>query len=209
MKINEIFHSIQGEGILIGIPTTFIRMTGCNLRCRWCDTRYAYDEGEEMAIPEILARVGELPGEFICITGGEPLLQDETTKLIEELCKRGYEVSLETNGSHSIEKMPCLDSLVISLDAKCPTSGMHGEMDFSNLELLGPNDQLKFIISDEQDYEYAKEMIVRYKPICSIIMTPVDGRELKDLTQWVLRDGLKVRVLPQLHKLIWGDVKGV
>jgi 7-carboxy-7-deazaguanine synthase len=120
----------------------------------------------------------------------------------------GYEVCLETNGSKSIEDIPCLGSMVISLDIKCPSSGMHEKMDLSNLELLSLNDQLKFIIADVKDYEYAKEIIDQYKPICSLIMTPVGGRRLKELTEWVLKDGLNVRVLPQLHKLIWGEKKG-
>jgi 7-carboxy-7-deazaguanine synthase len=209
MKINEIFHSIQGEGILIGIPTIFIRTTGCNLRCSWCDTKYAYDEGDEMSIDEIMEKVKEHSCTHVCITGGEPLLQEETPTLVERLNKKNYRICLETNGSKSIEVLPCLDSLVISLDVKCPSSGMQDKMDFSNLELLSLNDQLKFIIADEEDYKYAKEIIAKHKPICSIIMTPVDGKNLKNLAQWVLNDGLKVRVLPQLHKLIWGDRKGV
>lgn len=209
MLICEIFHSIQGEGILIGIPTTFIRTTGCNLRCSWCDTKYAYEEGKEMSIEEIMAKVKDFPTNHVCITGGEPLLQKDTFRLIQRLCDEGYEVCLETNGSKSIEEMPCLDSLMVSLDIKCPSSGMHKEMALSNLELLGPNDQLKFIIGDEKDYVHAKEVIAKHNPICSIIMMPVGGRELKNLAEWVLKDGLKVRVLPQLHKLIWGEKRGV
>jgi len=209
MKINEIFHTIQGEGILMGVPTVFIRFTGCNLRCGWCDTRYAYDEGEEMNLNDILQEVSEHPTSHVCITGGEPLLQDGVKNLIQALSDEGYTVLLETNGSQSIEELPCLDSLVISLDIKCPSSGMYEKMDFTNLEVLGPNDQLKFIVGDEKDYEYAKEIIDKYKPICSIIMTPVGGIELKNLAEWVLRDGLHVRVLPQLHKMIWGEKRGV
>ena len=209
MKINEIFLSIQGEGILMGVPTTFIRLSGCNLRCEWCDTQYAYDEGEEMTLDEVLQKVKENPTSHVCVTGGEPLLQEESIRLVQTLHDQGFQVSVETNGSQSIEELPCLDSLVISLDVKCPSSGMHEKMDFSNLEILGPNDQLKFIIGDERDYEYAKWVIDRYKPICSIIMTPVGGIELKGLAEWVLRDGLVVRVLPQLHKMIWGEARGV
>jgi 7-carboxy-7-deazaguanine synthase len=209
MKINEIFTSIQGEGILIGIPTTFIRMTGCNLRCSWCDTKYAYEEGEEMSCEEVVAKVKGFSQNHACITGGEPLLQDGAISLIQRLVDEGYEVCLETNGSKSIEDIPCLGSMVISLDIKCPSSGMHEKMDYSNIELLSLNDQLKFIIANSEDYEYAKEVIAKYKPICSLIMTPVGGRKLKDLAEWVLADGLNVRVLPQLHKLIWGGKKGV
>lgn len=209
MKINEIFHSIQGEGILMGIPTTFVRVAGCNLRCQWCDTQYAYEEGKEMTLDEIVLRVRENPVNHVCITGGEPLLQEDTVTLVQLLHDGGFQVSIETNGSQSIEELPCLDSLMISLDIKCPSSGMQEKMDFSNIELLGPSDQLKFIICDEKDYEYAKELIDRYKPICSIIMTPVGGRQMKNLAELVLRDMLNVRVLPQLHKLIWGEKRGV
>lgn len=162
-----------------------------------------------MSIEEIMAKVKDFPANLVCITGGEPLLQKDTFKLIQRLCDEGYEVCLETNGSKSIEEMPCLDSLMVSLDIKCPSSGMHKEMDLSNLELLGPNDQLKFIIGDEKDYVYAKEIIAKHNPICSIIMMPVGGKELKNLAELVLKDGLKVRVLPQLHKLIWGEKRGV
>ncbi len=208
MKINEIFYSLQGEGILIGVPTTFIRTTGCNLRCTWCDTKYAYEEGKEMTLEEIVTRVRDFKANYVCLTGGEPLLQKDITKLIQELSDEGYQVSLETNGSISIEELPCLDSLMISLDIKCPSSGMHEKMEFSNLELLSPNDQLKFIIEDEKDYGYAKDIITKYNPICSIIMMPVGGIDLKNLAEWVLRDNLNVRVLPQLHKLIWGEKRG-
>lgn len=209
MMINEIFYSLQGEGILIGTPTIFIRTTGCNLRCSWCDTKYAYEEGEEMALDEIVDKVKDYPSSHICITGGEPLLQKDVIKLIQRLSDDGFEISLETNGSKSVEDLPCLDSLMISLDIKCPSSGMHEKMDFSNLELLSPNDQLKFIVENEEDYIYAKNIIDRYKPVCTIIITPVGGLELKNLAEWILKDGLKVRVLPQLHKFIWGEKKGV
>lgn len=209
MKISEIFHSIQGEGILIGVPTTFIRTTGCNLRCSWCDTKYAYEEGEEMSLEEILAKVKDFAAIHICITGGEPLLQEDVITLIEGLCGEGYYVCLETNGSRSVEELPCLDSLMISLDVKCPSSGMHEKIAFSNIEMLGLSDQLKFVIGDKDDYEYAKKIIAGHKPICSIIMTPVGGIELKNLVEWVLSDGLKARVLPQLHRLIWGGKRGV
>jgi 7-carboxy-7-deazaguanine synthase len=208
MKINEIFYSLQGEGILIGVPTIFIRTTGCNLRCTWCDTKYAYEEGKEMTVEEIVTRVRDFRANYVCLTGGEPLLQKDTTKLIQKLSDEGYQVSLETNGSISIEELPCLDSLMISLDIKCPSSGMHEKMEFSNLELLSPNDQLKFIIEDERDYGYAKDIIINHNPVCSIIMMPVGGIDLKNLAEWVLRDKLKVRVLPQLHKLIWGEKRG-
>ncbi len=205
MKVNEIFSSIQGEGVTIGIPTTFIRLTGCNLRCRWCDTKYAYEDGEELDILGILTRVREMGNEQVCITGGEPLVQPETPKLIDKLVEQGYLVTLETNGSRSIEPLLCSNSLMISMDVKCPGSGEHTKMEFSNIEMLSPSDQIKFIIAHRADYEYAAGVMKEHGPVCNIVMTPVDGKDLKELAEWVLEDGLNVRVLPQLHKIIWGN----
>jgi 7-carboxy-7-deazaguanine synthase len=209
MKINEIYYSIQGEGILIGLPMVFIRTSGCNLRCKWCDTKYAYDEGEEIGYKELLNQIKIFPTKYVCITGGEPLKQEETPLLIELLCNEGYEICLETNGSISIEGLPNTDAMIISLDIKCPSSGMQKKMYFSNLEMLEPKDQLKFVIEDEEDYEYAKKLINEYYPKGHIIMTPVQGSNIKLLAERVLRDNLNVRVLPQLHKLIWGEIRGV
>jgi 7-carboxy-7-deazaguanine synthase len=205
MKVCEIFLSIQGEGVTMGLPTTFIRLTGCNLRCRWCDTTYAYEEGTEMTIDEILTKVKGLGCEQVCVTGGEPMCQNDTSRLVDHLIGQGYLVTLETNGSVSIETLQCSDHLMISLDVKCPSSGEHEKNSISNLELLSPNDQLKFIIEDKEDYDYAKGILNEHKPVCHVVMTPVGGTELKELVGWVLEDTLKVRVLPQLHKFIWGD----
>ncbi len=209
MKICEIFYSIQGEGLQIGLPTVFIRTSGCNLRCSWCDTTYAYEEGVEMSIEDIMAKVKKYSTSYICITGGEPLLQKDITKLIRRLSDQGYIICVETNGSKSIEELPCEDTIMISLDVKCPSSGMHEKMDLSNLELLGPTDQLKFVIGDREDYNHAKKIIAEHKPVCNIIFMPVNGKELESLTKWVLNDGLNARVLPQLHKLIWGERREV
>jgi len=208
MKVNEIFNSIQGEGVTIGIPTTFVRLTGCNLRCKWCDTQYAYEEGEELTVAEVVERIGEYGSEQVCITGGEPLVQKEVPRFLDILLNDGYLVTLETNGSLSIEPLPCSDGLMVSMDIKCPGSGEHSKMDFNNIEILGPGDQLKFIISNDEDYEYAKKVIEQYKPSCNIVMTPVDVAKLKHLAERVLEDKLKVRVLPQLHKIIWGNEPG-
>jgi 7-carboxy-7-deazaguanine synthase len=209
MKICEIFYSIQGEGLQIGLPTVFIRTSGCNLRCSWCDTTYAYEEGEEMSIEDIISKVKTYSTNHICITGGEPLLQKEITKLIRKLSDQGYYISVETNGSKSIEELPCEEAIMISLDVKCPSSGMHEKMDLNNIELLGPTDQLKFVIGDREDYNHAKKIIGKHKPVCNIIFMPVNGKELENLAKWVLSDGLKARVLPQLHKLIWGEKRRV
>jgi len=208
MKVNEIFNSIQGEGVTIGIPTTFVRLTGCNLRCKWCDTQYAYEEGEELTVAEVVERIGEYGSEQVCITGGEPLVQKEVPRFLDILLNDGYLVTLETNGSLSIEPLPCSDGLMVSMDIKCPGSGEHSKMDFNNIEILGPGDQLKFIISNDEDYEYAKKVIEQYEPSCNIVMTPVDVAKLKHLAERVLEDKLKVRVLPQLHKIIWGNEPG-
>lgn len=203
MRICEIFHSIQGEGVTMGLPTIFIRLAGCNLQCKWCDTAYAKEEGEEMAIGDILAGIEGFDCAHVCVTGGEPLHQEETPRLVDALIERGYLVTLETNGSKSIEPLQCSECLMISLDVKCPGSGEAKKMDFANIELLSPNDQLKFVLADENDYEYAKKIIDEQRPLCNIVMTPVGGTELKVLAESVLRDKLNVRVLPQLHKIIW------
>ena len=209
MKINEIFYSIQGEGKWMGLPNIFIRTTGCNLRCSFCDTTYAYETGEEMSIEEIINRIRKHPCNYVCITGGEPLLQEEIVQLIDVLLEKKYVICLETNGSIDIENLVGKKSLLISLDIKCPSSAMHEKMKFNNVSLLTCNDQLKFIIQNREDYEYAKKNIKKYKPQSAIFFQPVWGINLKELSSWVLNDGLDVRIGLQLHKIIWGDKKGV
>lgn len=209
MKINEIFYSIQGEGKWMGLPNIFIRTTGCNLRCSFCDTTYAYETGEEMSIEEIINRIRKHPCNYVCITGGEPLLQEEIVQLIDVLLEKKYVICLETNGSIDIERLAGKKSLLISLDIKCPSSTMHEKMNFNNVSLLTCNDQLKFIIQNREDYEYAKKIIKKYKPQSAIFFQPVWGINLKELSSWVLNDGLDVRIGLQLHKIIWGDRKGV
>lgn len=210
MKINETFLSLQGEGLMMGSPTVFVRLAGCNLDCSWCDTQYARgDDGEEMTIESILSKVESCDTKVVCVTGGEPLLhQKDALHLINKLLDRGYFVSVETNGSIPIDSLPCTEQLLISMDIKCPSSGMENEMCFENLEVLGLTDQLKFVLADKKDYKYAKGIIEEYAPACTIIMTPVGGLDLKWLAEKVLEDKLHVRVLPQLHKIIWGDEKG-
>jgi len=212
MKINEIFYSIQGEGKLTGYPTIFIRLTGCNLRCKYCDTKYAYYDGIEMQIKEILSKIENYPCKNVCVTGGEPLLQKETPTLIKKLLDRNYKVCLETNGSIDISdivKIEPKDAVVISLDIKCPSSGMQDKMYFENVKYLGEKDQLKFIISDRDDYEYAKSIIYKLKPKCEIFMQPVWGWKPFKLTRWILDDGLNARLSLQLHKIIFENKKGV
>lgn len=209
MKINEIFYSIQGEGKWAGLPNIFVRAAGCNLRCSFCDTQYAYENGKEMNINEIVDEIQKFHCEHICITGGEPLLQDETLDLIDVLLKRGYTICLETNGSISIEKIVSKESLMVSLDIKCPSSNMHEKMNFNNLLHLTNNNQLKFVIKNRKDYEYAKEIIGQYNPQCTVFFQPIWSVNPKELSSWILDDGLNVRLGLQLHKIIWGDKKRV
>ena len=203
IKINEIFYSLQGEGSDVGLPTIFIRFTGCNLRCNYCDTRYAFYEGKYMAIDEIMKSIKKWSIKRVCITGGEPLLQRNVYTLIEELLKKGYEVSIETNGSISIMKLSKMN-VKIKMDIKLPSSGMHDKVLFGNISLLRGSDELKFIIWNRRDYEYAKDVIARYKPKCQIIMQPVWGSKIK-LADWILKDGIDACFSIQLHKILWGN----
>ena len=208
MKINEMFVSIQGEGPYMGIPMFFIRFTGCNLRCEWCDTKYAFYEGKEMGMEEILEVVKKKGKEWICLTGGEPLLQEEIYKLIDILLKE-HKVIVETNGSILIDKLPTEENLVVSLDIKTPSSKMEKYMKLENIDYLGPKDYLKFVIKDERDFQYAKSIIEERDIKSEIVFQPVWGTELRWLAERVLDEGLNVRVLPQLHKIIWGERRGV
>jgi 7-carboxy-7-deazaguanine synthase len=209
MKISEIFRSLQGEGTLIGTPTVFVRTAGCNLECEWCDTPYAKSGGDEMSVAEVLEKVKAFDIHYVCVTGGEPLYQKESVKLVDELLKSGYHVSVETNGSISLEDLPCSMNMMISMDIKCPSSGMEGQMEMSNLELLSPIDQLKFIVASRDDMMYATKILKDNKIECVVIFTPVGGLDLAPVADFVLKKKLNVRVLPQLHKLIWGDKRGV
>lgn len=205
MKIYSIFRSLQGEGLTMGAPTVFIRTSGCPLRCTYCDTPQAFDKGEQMSTEEIMAKVEKLKCHHVCLTGGEPMAQKDSLKLIKRILEDGYHLVLETSGAMPLDELPCVDNLSISMDIKCPSSGETEKMRFENIELLGPTDQLKFIIADKVDYAYAKEVIGKYSPKCEVIFTPVGGKDLKELAEDVLKEGLDVRVLPQLHKFIWGD----
>lgn len=209
MKVSEIFFSLQGEGVLMGTPTTFIRFTGCNLDCSWCDTKYAREGGEEMSRDEIIRKVEHLGSPFVCLTGGEPLIQEDIYKLIESLLEDSHHVTIETNGSVPLERLPNSEDILISMDVKCPSSGMSDKILKENIEFLAPRDQLKFVIADRVDYLFAKKVIRENEINCPVIMTPVGGTDLKELAGWVLGDKLWVRVLPQLHKIIWGDQRGV
>jgi 7-carboxy-7-deazaguanine synthase len=214
LRVNEVFFTIQGEGRTMGLPTVFVRTSGCNLRCSWCDTTYSFYEGEETPITEVLATIDKFPARRVCLTGGEPLLQKDSVALVQELLARGYQVTVETSGSLSVESYARLEprrSLVVSLDVKCPGSGMANENDWANLLLLQPHDQLKFVIAGEEDYAYAKQVLRSHPVSAEVIFQAcwLDGSSnLQWLAERVLRDGLDVRVGTQLHKHIWGEQRG-
>ncbi|MBN1280905.1 MAG: radical SAM protein [Candidatus Thermoplasmatota archaeon] len=209
MKVHEIFYSLQGEGAYMGTPTIFVRTTGCNLRCSFCDTTYAYTRGKELTIPQILKKVKDFPYTMVCITGGEPLLQKQLPTLVDRLVQHHYTILLETNGSLDIRPYTKKTSVIISLDIKCPSSRMHQNMNFDNIPLLKKTDQLKFIINNKHDYEYAKGILVQYRPCCAVFFQPVWGTNPKRLAAWILHDGLPVRLGVQLQKIIWGAKRGV
>ncbi|HNX47840.1 MAG TPA: radical SAM protein [Methanomassiliicoccales archaeon] len=209
MLVNEMFLSIQGEGRTMGLPTVFVRLSGCNLDCRWCDTRYAEEGGSEMSVEEVLEGVNGYRTRHVCLTGGEPLWHDGVPELISRLLEEGKQVSLETNGSLSIAGLPDHPGLMISMDHKCPSSGMEGRMLLENLRLLRPKDQLKFVVADQEDLEMAEDVLRKFEPDCPAIFTPVGGLTLGPVVEFVLKHKLEVRVLPQLHKLIWGERRGV
>ncbi|MBU0544228.1 MAG: radical SAM protein [Proteobacteria bacterium] len=206
--VNELFNSIQGESLYAGLPCTLVRLTGCNLRCSYCDTRYAYSGGAEMDLKEIIAAVSAFDCPLVEITGGEPLLQDETPSLILNLLEKRFHVLLETNGSIDIS---CVDERCVRIvDIKCPSSGEAGRNDFNNLKKLHLKDQIKFVISDLPDYEFAKDIIKQIPAWFlreNILFSPVSGKvEFSDLAKWILGDKLNVRFHIQLHKTIWPDI---
>ena len=207
MKICEIFHSIQGEGVDIGLPTVFVRTVGCNLRCGWCDTKYAYEGGSEWNLERLEKRIASYKCRRVCLTGGEPMLQPDAPALVSLLLEKDHEVSLETNGSMHVRDIIGLDPksrLRISMDMKCPSSKMHGRMLLENLADLRERDQLKFVLRDMKDYAHARAILMENPTKASIVFQPVWGRRPDRIAEAVLRDGLDARVLVQLHKILWG-----
>lgn len=205
IKINEIFFSIQGESLLAGKPTVFIRTTACNLRCTWCDTRYAYWDGKLMEISEILSEVKKHETEYVCVTGGEPLGQKAVLPLLQALLAQKYIVSLETNGSFSIKDVP-LDVIKV-IDIKCPDSGETESMAWENLSLVKPQDQFKFVIASKADFEWAERICDEHKlhEKCAVLFSPVYGKvKPAELAQWILKSKAKVTMQMQMHKEIWG-----
>jgi len=231
MIITEIFKSIQGEGTRAGLPCIFVRLTGCNLRCTWCDTAYAFHGGKKMSVEDVLACVDELAGRgegkcgagaavpLVELTGGEPLLQEEVYPLSQKLLDAGYTVMIETSGERPLERLP--REVVKIVDVKCPDSGEPDTFEMRNLEALTQNDEVKFVLSTRRDYEFARDFTRQYelaRHVKQVLFSPVfedpggkwQGLEARMLTEWILADGLPVRLGLQLHKFIWDPAaKGV
>ena len=228
MYITEIFKSIQGEGTRAGLPCIFVRLTGCNLRCTWCDTAYAFHGGQKMSLDDVLERVeslnrradGSTAGvSLVELTGGEPLLQEEIYPLAERLLAAGFTVMIETSGERFIGRLP--KEVVKIVDVKCPDSGEPDTFDPRNLEVLGANDEVKFVISSRKDYEFAREFSRGHRlaeRVHEVLFSPVHddpngkwrGLEPRELVEWMLEDGLPVRLGLQLHKIVWDpEIRGV
>jgi len=225
MVITEIFKSIQGEGTRVGLPCIFIRLTGCNLRCTWCDTAYAFHGGTKYSTDEIVEKVHSLAGgtlattRLVEITGGEPLLQPETPELAGELLEAGYTVMIETSGERFIGGLP--RAVIKIVDVKCPDSGEHGTFDMANLDAVGPDDEIKFVIASRRDYDFARNFTREHRlaqRVREVLFSPVfpgpegqwPGLNARDLVEWILADGLTVRLGWQLHKFVWDPAtKGV
>ena len=207
--INEIFHSIQGESTFAGRACVFVRLTGCNLRCAYCDTRYAYSEGLPLTIDQVVEKVAAFGCNFVEITGGEPLLQPDTGRLVKTLLSKGYQVLLETNGSLDINKVD--PDCIKIIDVKCPDSGEADQCDFDNLQRMSMSDQVKFVISSRQDYLYAQNMLSRIPDKLdpgNVLFSPVQDKLTgRELAGWILEDGLNVRLQLQLHKVLWPDIE--
>ena len=210
LRITEIFHSLQGETSSSGVPTVFIRLTGCPLRCRYCDTAYAFSGGESIGIEEILEKVSKYRCRYVTVTGGEPLAQPECLELLQKLCDEEYRVSLETGGAIPINNVD--PRVVVILDLKTPGSGESHRNLEANIASLKPVDEVKFVICDQQDYQWARARIQQYdlsNRVADVLMSPAyQELEPRLLAEWILADGLAVRLQLQLHKLIWGDQPG-
>ncbi len=209
MRINEIFYSIQGESTFAGLPCVFIRLTGCNLRCSYCDTEYAFNEGKEMSIPEIIQAIEVFPARTALVTGGEPMLQKSVHELFRNLLERNYTVLLETGGQMPLSDVdPRVHKI---MDFKCPSSGMEAHNDFENVRCLTPDDELKFVIGDRRDFEWACDIVRRYElasRVRAVLFSPVFNKlAYPDLANWVLNCGFPARIQIQLQKIIWPDMQ--
>ncbi len=206
LRVNEIFKSIQGESTHAGIPCVFVRLTGCNLRCSYCDTTYAYEEGIDISVNEIVNKIEGYDCKNVCITGGEPLLQKNVYKLINLLKTKSYKILVETNGAMNIDLLP--GNIIRLMDVKCPDSGMNKEMDWKNLERLRGDDEVKFVMSSKKDYEWAKRIVRKHNlpDKTNVLFGSAYGKlKPKSLAGWILKDRLNVRLQLQLHRIIWPD----
>jgi len=205
LTVNEIFYSIQGESTEVGRPCVFVRLTACDLRCSWCDTPYAFVEGRKMSVDEVVAAVERHDCRLVEITGGEPLLQEDVYELMERLGTGGRRVMLETGGHRSIARVPA--HVLKIVDIKCPGSGEVDKNDWANLDRLAPTDEVKFVIKDRADYQFAREIVHRYGLVgrtAAVLMSPVHGvLGPRTLAEWILADRLPARLQVQLHKYIW------
>lgn len=205
LTINEIFHSIQGESTWAGSPCVFVRLSGCDLRCSWCDTTYAFAEGRRATVDEVVDEVLAFACPLVEVTGGEPLLQPDALPLMQRLLDCGLTVLLETGGHRSIERVPA--GVIRIVDVKCPSSGETGATDWANLERLGPRDEVKFVVADRADYEYARDVVAGRGlagRVVALLFSPVHGRlDPAALAAWILQDRLPVRLQLQMHKHIW------
>jgi 7-carboxy-7-deazaguanine synthase len=205
LTVNEIFHSIQGESTRAGARCVFVRLTACDLRCSWCDTPYAFYEGRKMSVDDVLSAVEGYGCPLVEITGGEPLLQEGVYELMDRLLAVGHTVMLETGGHRPIDRVPA--QVVKIVDVKCPGSGEADKNEWGNLDRLAPHDEVKFVVADRADYEFARDVVVRLQlasRAAAILFSPVHGTlDPKTLSEWVIADRLPVRVQLQLHKFIW------
>ena len=209
LKVSEIFYSLQGEATRVGLPTVFVRLTGCPLRCSWCDTTHAFSGGSLMSLDEIVAQIAPYSARQVCVTGGEPLAQKNCLPLLAALCDAGYDVSLETSGALDIGAVDPRVSRIV--DLKAPSSGESGKNYWPNIGLLAPCDEVKFVLADRTDYEWARQVIHQYglAERCPVLVSPVQGAlDPRELAEWVLADRLPVRFQMQLHKLLWGNMQG-
>lgn len=215
LSINEIYFTIQGECGWMGTPTVFVRTSHCVLRCVWCDSKYTFNEGTPWPTSRVLDEVAKHPTKHVCLTGGEPLAQEESFRLVEELARRGYTVEVETSGSEDIAPFNAFTEdlrgrITVNLDVKCPGSAMSNFNRWENLTALRPHDQLKFILADRADFDYAKDVLARHAVACPSWFHPVwKAIEPAQIAEWVKADGLDVRVGIQLHKYLWGERRGV
>lgn len=209
LRLTEIFHSLQGEAARSGLATVFIRLTGCPLRCTWCDTTYSFTGGSAWEIADILAEVARHPTRHVCVTGGEPLAQKECPALLQALCDAGYDVCLETSGALDIST---IDPRVARImDLKAPASGECERNLWSNLRHLKAGDEIKIIIADRADYDWACQQLTQHRlaDLCPVLLSPAQGsQDARQLAEWILQDGLPVRLQLQLHKLLWGNMQG-